>query len=110
MTTHLTEQAVQTIVNAAVDDMAEIVGSFAQQIADKFGVVDVRFDMLEAQLAIIAERLEKYDDQSIVLQSQVSMLQSGLVSLRQFVRRATKPVAKLQPSGRKGWLAPAHRP
>jgi chromosome segregation ATPase len=106
MTEYVTHDQLKRVANEAIDDMAEIVSSFAQQIADKFSVADVRFDILEAQLSVIAERLERYDDQSSELQRQVSSLQAGLLSLRQFVRRATRPITKLKAGGRKNWLAP----
>jgi len=84
------QEIVTTAVNKAVDDLSDIIQSFAQNVDDRFNKLEVRVDKIERNLDRLTDtldhflkRLDDIEDDNVARDAQLARLERWIEQIAQ---------------------------
>jgi chromosome segregation ATPase len=76
-----TKDQVQEIVYKAVDDLSQIIQSFARNVDDRFNTLETKVDSLEVKVDTLEAKTDTLDMRMVRLESGVASLQADVTGL-----------------------------
>lgn len=90
MAEYATKNDVQEIVNKAVEDLSDIIQSFAQNVDDRFNKLETRVDKIERNLDRLTDtldhflkRLDDIEDDNVARDAQLARLERWIEQIAQ---------------------------